>query len=163
MPPVLKINDLKTQFRGRQGTVTAVDGVSLEIGAGECVGLVGESGCGKSTTGLSIMRLLPPNGSVAAGNIELLGQDLATLSEKEMEKVRGNSVALIPQDPMTSLNPTMRIGRQIAEGMRLHHGASKAEAEARALEVLRMVEMPRPEERLQQSPSESDDRDGARL
>ena len=154
MPPVLKINDLKTQFRGRQGTVTAVDGVSLEIGAGECVGLVGESGCGKSTTGLSIMRLLPPNGSVAAGNIELLGQDLATLSENEMEKVRGNSVALIPQDPMTSLNPTMRIGRQIAEGMRLHHGASKAEAEARALEVLRMVEMPRPEERLQQYPHE---------
>jgi peptide/nickel transport system ATP-binding protein len=154
MAPVLTIDELVTQFRLRSGAVTAVDGVSFEIEPGECVGLVGESGCGKSTTGLSIMRLLPPNGSVAGGTISLEGKDLATLSEQEMQKVRGNEIALIPQDPLTSLNPTMRIGRQIAEGMRIHKNASKEEAEARALEVLRLVEMPRPEERLNQYPHE---------
>lgn len=154
MAPVLSLKNLKTEFRMRSGAVTAVDGVSFDVAAGECVGVVGESGCGKSTTGLSIMRLLPPNGSVVGGSVELLGRDLATLSESEMEKVRGNEVALIPQDPMTSLNPTMRIGKQISEGVRLHRGASADEARSRALEVLRMVEMPRPEERLDQYPHE---------
>jgi len=154
MPPVLSLSDLRTQFKMRSGVVTAVDGVSFDIAAGESVGLVGESGCGKSTTGLSIMRLLPTNGSVAGGTVELLGRDLATLSEPEMQRVRGNDVALIPQDPLTSLNPTMRIGAQIAEGYRLHRDASKEQARARALEVLRMVEMPRPEERLTQYPHE---------
>ena len=154
MDPVLSITDLKTEFRMRSGAVTAVDGVSFEVAAGECVGIVGESGCGKSTTGLSIMRLLPPNGSVVGGSVRLLGRDLAPLSEHEMQGVRGNEVALIPQDPMTSLNPTMRIGTQIAEGVRLHRGASPEVARQRALEVLRMVEMPRPEERLNQYPHE---------
>ena len=154
MDPVLRLTDVVTQFRLHEGAVTAVDGVSFEIRPGECLGLVGESGCGKSTTGLSIMRLLPPNGSVVGGSIELDGTDLATLSEREMEKVRGNAVALIPQDPMTSLNPTMKIGRQIAEGARLHRGLSAADARLRALEVLEMVEMPQPEERLDQYPHE---------
>ena len=154
MEPVLKIENLVTRFRLRNGAVTAVDDVSFAINPGECVGLVGESGCGKSTTGLSIMRLLPPNGSLAGGTISLLGRDLASLSEHEMQKVRGNEVALIPQDPMTSLNPTMKIGKQIAEGVRIHQGASREQAMARALEVLRLVEMPRPEERLNQYPHE---------
>jgi len=152
--PILQVNNLVTKFGLRSGSVTAVDGVSFAIAPGECVGLVGESGCGKSTTGLSIMRLLPPNGSVSGGSIVLDGVDLATLSEAEMRKVRGNQVALIPQDPLTSLNPTMKIGRQISEGMRIHFGVSHEEAKQRALEVLRLVEMPRPEERLEQYPHE---------
>ncbi len=154
MRPILQVNNLVTKFGLRSGSVTAVDGVSFAIAPGECVGLVGESGCGKSTTGLSIMRLLPPNGSVSGGSIVLDGVDLATLSEAEMRKVRGNQVALIPQDPLTSLNPTMKIGRQISEGMRIHFGVSHEEAKQRALEVLRLVEMPRPEERLEQYPHE---------
>ncbi len=131
-----------------------MDGVSFSIADGECLGMVGESGCGKSTVGLSIMRLLPGNGRVVSGAVRLLGRDLAPLSEKQMQRVRGNEVALIPQDPMTSLNPTMTIGRQIAEGVRLHRKATKEQARARSLEVLRLVDMPRPEERLGQYPHE---------
>ncbi len=114
----------------RTASVVAVDGVSLDVGEGECVGVVGESGCGKSTTGLSIMRLLPGNGHVTGGTISLLGRDLAGLDEKAMRRVRGNEVALIPQDPMTSLNPTMTIGRQISEGVRLHRDVSRQQARA---------------------------------
>jgi peptide/nickel transport system ATP-binding protein len=138
----------------RSANVVAVDDVSFEISEGECVGLVGESGCGKTTIGLSIMRLLQNNGHVIGGSIEHLGKDLASLSEEEMQKVRGNEIAFIPQDPMTSLNPTMNIGRQIAEGYIQHRGGSPEEGRARALEVLRLVEMPRPEERLSQFPHE---------
>ncbi|MGD0055104.1 MAG: ABC transporter ATP-binding protein [Acidimicrobiales bacterium] len=138
----------------RTANVVAVDDVSFEISEGECVGLVGESGCGKTTIGLSIMRLLQNNGHVIGGSIENFGKDLASLSEEEMQKVRGNEIAFIPQDPMTSLNPTMNIGRQIAEGFIEHRGASDEEGRQRALEVLRLVEMPRPEERLSQFPHE---------
>ena len=151
---ILSIKNLRTQFSMRAADVIAVDGVSIDIQPGECVGIVGESGCGKTTTGLSLMRLLPGNGRVSGGQIFFDGRDLASLSEAEMRKVRGNGIALIPQDPMTSLNPVMRIGDQIAEGFRIHRGASKEEARARALEVLRMVEMPMPEERLNQYPHE---------
>ena len=151
---ILSIKNLRTSFAMRAADVVAVDGVSIDIAAGECVGIVGESGCGKTTTGLSIMRLLPKNGQVSGGQIFFDGKDLATLSEKEMRSVRGNSIALIPQDPMTSLNPVMRIGDQIAEGYIIHRGASKEEARQRALDVLRMVEMPMPEERLNQFPHE---------
>ena len=154
MPPVLQVRDLRTEFNMRNGSVVAVDGVSFDVGEGECVGVVGESGCGKSTTGLSIMRLLPTNGHLTAGSVTLLGRDLASLDEKQMRQVRGDEVALIPQDPMTSLNPTMTIGRQIAEGVLLHRAVSRTEARARALEVLRQVEMPQPEERLDQYPHE---------
>ena len=120
--------------------------------AGECVGLVGESGCGKSTLGLSVMKLLPSVGHVTSGSIRLEGRELATLREKEMEPIRGNEVAMIFQDPMTSLNPTWTIGRQIEESVRLHRGASKEEARARALEVLDLVGVPRPAERIDYYP-----------
>ena len=154
MPPLLTVKNLKVQFATRNTFATAVDDFSLTIDPGECVGLVGESGCGKTTTGLAIMRLLPGNGHIAGGSVELDGVDLASLSEKEMQTKRGNDVALIPQDPMSSLNPTTKIGRQIGEGLRIHRGASDEEARKRALEVLEMVDMPRPAERLDQYPFE---------
>jgi peptide/nickel transport system ATP-binding protein len=154
MAPVLEVSDLRTEFRLRQGSVVAVDGVSFQVDEGECLGVVGESGCGKSTTGFSIMRLLPGNGHVTGGSIRLLGRDLAGLDERAMQRVRGNEVALIPQDPLTSLNPTMTIGRQISEAVRLHRDVSKQQARQRALDVLTMVEMPRPSERLDQYPHE---------
>jgi len=154
MSSLLTVNNLQVQFATRKTFATAVDDFSLTINAGECVGLVGESGCGKTTTGLAIMRLLPGNGRIASGNILLDGVDLATLSEKEMQSQRGRTVALIPQDPMSSLNPTMRIGKQIGEGVRIHDGLSEDDARKRALEVLEMVEMPRPAERLDQYPFE---------
>jgi oligopeptide/dipeptide ABC transporter ATP-binding protein len=148
------VKNLKVQFTTRNTFATAVDDFSLDIAPGECVGLVGESGCGKTTTGLSIMRLLPGNGHITAGSVVLDGVDLASLSEKEMQSKRGNDVALIPQDPMSSLNPTTKIGRQIGEGLRIHRGASDEEARKRSLEVLEMVDMPRPAERLDQYPFE---------
>jgi peptide/nickel transport system ATP-binding protein len=154
MAPVLEVAGLRTEFHLRHGSVVAVDDVSFEVEEGECLGVVGESGCGKSTTGFSIMRLLPSNGHLTGGSITLLGRDLASLDEREMRRVRGNEVALIPQDPLTSLNPTMTIGRQITEAVRLHKDVSKHEARQRALEVLTMVEMPRPAERLGQYPHE---------
>jgi oligopeptide/dipeptide ABC transporter ATP-binding protein len=151
---VLEVKNLRTEFHLKSSTVTAVDDVSFEVGQGECLGVVGESGCGKTTIGLSIMRLLPNVGHIVGGSVSLMGQDLAKLSEKEMNKVRGNQVGMVFQDPLTSLNPTMKIGDQIAEGIRLHRGASKAQAWARALEVLKLVEMPNPQERLERFPHE---------
>ena len=154
MSTLLTVQNLKVQFATRKTFSTAVDDFSLTINPGESVGLVGESGCGKTTTGLAIMRLLPANGRLAGGSVMMDGVDLASLSEKEMEHHRGRSIALIPQDPMSSLNPTMKIGRQIGEGLRIHEGASEEEARKRALEVLEMVEMPSPKERLNQYPFE---------
>ena len=154
MSSLLSVNNLQVQFSTRKAFVTAVDDFSLTVEPGECVGLVGESGCGKTTTGLSIMRLLPNNGKISSGSISLEGVDLSSLSEKEMRVHRGQSVALIPQDPMSSLNPTTKIGRQIGEGLRIHNGASDEEAKRRALEVLEMVDMPNPAERLNQYPFE---------
>ncbi|HVB05433.1 MAG TPA: ABC transporter ATP-binding protein [Acidimicrobiales bacterium] len=152
--PILEVEGLRTEFHLRHQTVGAVDGASFSVAPGECVGLVGESGCGKSTTGLSIMKLLPTVGHVTAGSVRLDGRELLPLSEKEMQDVRGNDLAMIFQDPMTSLNPTWTIGRQIAEPVRLHRKVSKAEAMERALEVLRLVGMPHPEERLARYPHE---------
>ncbi len=154
MSALLSIDNLKVQFSSRDKSATAVDDFSLIVNSGECVGLVGESGCGKTTTGLSIMRLLPGNGKIVAGSVMFDGVDLASLSEKQMQSQRGRNIALIPQDPMSSLNPTTKIGRQIGEGLRIHTGASEADARQRALEVLEMVEMPRPSERLDQYPFE---------
>ncbi|MHB8380542.1 MAG: ABC transporter ATP-binding protein [Acidimicrobiales bacterium] len=154
MSTLLSVNNLKVQFATKNSFATAVDDFSLTINPGESVGLVGESGCGKTTTGLAIMRLLPGNGKIAGGNVVLEGVDLATLPENEMRHYRGQAIALIPQDPMSSLNPTTKIGRQIGEGLRIHSGASEATARKRALEVLEMVEMPRPAERLDQYPFE---------
>ena len=133
-------------------TVKPVDDVSLYIDSGETLGIVGESGCGKSMTGLSIMRLLPPGGHIASGSIEFLGRDLAQTSYEEMQKVRGNDIAMIFQDPMTSLNPTMTIGDQVAEPVRIHRDANHHDAMERAAEVLGLVGLPRPRERLKDYP-----------
>ena len=145
---VLEIDGLRTFIKRRTGVVRAVDGVSFAVEPGETVGLVGESGCGKTMTGLSIMRLLPGGGSIADGAIRFGGADLAALNESAMRKVRGNEIGIVFQDPMTSLNPTMTIGHQIAEVVREHRGVSRADAMARAEEVLALVGMPRPAERL---------------
>jgi oligopeptide/dipeptide ABC transporter ATP-binding protein len=150
----LNIENLRVDFKMRHGHVRAVEDVSLSVAPGECVGIVGESGCGKTTTGLAVMRLLAGNGRISSGSIEFEGTDLAKLTERQIQTFRGNSVALIPQDPLTSLNPTTKIGVQIGEGFRLHRGVSAKDAEKRAIEVLEMVEMPRPKERLAQYPFE---------
>ena len=152
MTSLLEIADLKTYIRQRRAEVRAVDGVSLSIERGETLGLVGESGCGKTMTGMSIMRLLPTGGYIAGGSIKLDGRELVGLPEKDMRRIRGNDVAVIFQDPMTSLNPTMMIGDQIAESVRIHRHASKAEGLKRAEEVLGLVGMPRPRERLKDYP-----------
>ena len=148
MPPVLSISDLSTHIQLTKSVVHAVGNVDLTVEPGEALGLVGESGCGKSMTGLSIMGLLPPGGKIVGGSIKLDGRELVGLSDAELRAIRGNDVAMIFQDPLTSLDPTKTIGYQVAEPVRLHKGASKAQAMARATEVLSMVGLPRPEERL---------------
>jgi peptide/nickel transport system ATP-binding protein len=152
MPPLLDIQDLHTEIRLRRATVYAIDGVSLSMDPGECLGIVGESGSGKTMTALSIMRLLPGGGYITGGRILLDGVDIASLREDAMEDVRGNQIGMIFQDPLTSLNPTMTIGDQIAESVRLHRGASRATALERAVEVLGLVGMPRPAERVSNYP-----------
>ncbi|MGH2717207.1 MAG: ABC transporter ATP-binding protein, partial [Actinomycetota bacterium] len=149
---LLEVTDLKTVIQLRSGTVKAVDGVSFSVNAGESVGVVGESGCGKTMVGLSIMRLLPAGGRVSEGRIRFDGTELTTLTEDEMHHVRGNQIGMVFQDPMTSLNPTMEIGRQIAESVRLHRRATKEAALERAEELLKLVGMPRPSERLKDYP-----------
>jgi len=151
---LLDVRNLEITYALRNSEVVAVHDVSFSISPGECLGVVGESGCGKSTIGMAIMQLLATNGRISAGEISLNGQNLVGIPDKEMRKFRGKSVALIPQDPMTSLNPVMRIGDQIAEGYRIHHKVPKEQATQRAIEVLRMVEMPSPEERASQYPFE---------
>jgi peptide/nickel transport system ATP-binding protein len=152
MSPVLEIDDLSTHIQLTRSVVQAVGNVDLRIDQGETLGLVGESGCGKSMTGLSIMGLLPPGGSIVSGSIKLAGRELTTLADQDMRKIRGNEIAMIFQDPLTSLDPTKTIGYQVAEPVRLHRGASKKEALARAAEVLGLVGLPRPKERLTDYP-----------
>jgi peptide/nickel transport system ATP-binding protein len=147
-PPVLEVDDLSTHIQLSHSVVQAVGNVSFKIEPGETLGLVGESGCGKSMTALSIMRLLPGGGRIVGGSIRLNGRDLVGLGEPEMREVRGNEAAMIFQDSLTSLNPTMPIGAQIAEPVRVHRGADKAAALDRATEVLGLVGLPRPRERL---------------
>jgi len=154
MAPLLQIEDLHTEIRLRSATVYALDGVNLTVEPGECLGIVGESGSGKTMTALSILQLLPPGGHITGGRIELDGKVISTLDNEAMRHVRGNEIGMIFQDPMTSLNPTMTIGDQIAETVRLHRGADKATALARAVEVLGLVGMPRPAERIKTYPHE---------
>jgi peptide/nickel transport system ATP-binding protein len=152
MSPVLEIDDLSTHIQLTRSVVQAVGNIDLRIEAGETLGLVGESGCGKSMTGLSIMRLLPPGGSIVGGSVKLAGRELTTLGDADMRKIRGNEIAMVFQDPLTSLDPTKSIGYQVAEPVRLHRGASKKEALDRAAEVLGLVGLPRPKERLSDFP-----------
>ncbi|HKN98493.1 MAG TPA: ABC transporter ATP-binding protein [Pseudonocardiaceae bacterium] len=151
---LLAVRDLRTQIRRGRDVVTPVDGISFDIAPGETVGLVGESGCGKTMTGMSIMRLLPGSGRITAGSVRLAGRDLASLGARDMRQARGRDVAMVFQDPMTSLNPTITIGRQITEAVRLHRDTTPAAARERALEVLRLVGMPQPEQRLGSYPHE---------
>jgi peptide/nickel transport system ATP-binding protein len=152
MAPLLQVENLRTDIRLRTATVHALDGVSLTVEAGECLGIVGESGCGKTMTALSVMQLLPPGGHITGGRIMLAGQEISALGDDAMRRVRGNEVGMIFQDPMTSLNPTMTVGDQIAETVLLHRGAGKRTAMARAVEVLGLVGMPRPAERVSNYP-----------
>ncbi len=150
--PALKVENLSTDIHLERTVVHAVSDVSFTINKGETLGLVGESGCGKSMLGLSIMQLLPGGGKITEGSIELDGTDLVKLSHEKMRDVRGNDVAMVFQDSLTSLNPTMAIGEQIAESVRRHRGASNKEARARAAELLGIVGFPSPEERLNDYP-----------
>jgi len=152
-PPLLEIEDLRTWFFTRDGVVRAVDGVSLSVLPGETLAIVGESGCGKSVTALSVLRLIAsPPGRVVSGSIRFAGRDLLTLSEAEMRKVRGNDISMIFQEPMTSLNPVLTIGRQIAETLILHQGMDQKAAQQKAVAMLRLVHIPEPERRVQQYP-----------
>jgi oligopeptide transport system ATP-binding protein len=150
--PLLEVKNLRTTFRTEDGPVTAVNGLSFALDAGETLGIVGESGSGKSVTALSIMRLLAKNAAVTADTIAFDGENLETKSEADMRKIRGNKIAMIFQDPMTSLNPVLTIGDQISEAVRLHMGANKREANDRAVEMLRKVRIPSPENRLRDYP-----------
>jgi oligopeptide transport system ATP-binding protein len=140
-PPLLEVQDLRTVFSTREGVVKAVDGVSFELNAGETLGIVGESGCGKSVTALSIMRLQRP-GRIVGGKVMFKGQDLTRLSESEMRELRGKEIAMIFQDPMTSLNPVYRVGWQVAEPARLHNGWNPKRALSGAVSMLGRVGIP---------------------
>src|SRR5438105_2102196 len=152
MAKLLEVEGLRTRIRLRSGTVHAVDGLSFEVESGETVGIVGESGCGKTMAAMSIMRLLPRGAYIAGGAIRFAGQDLVALSDEQIRHVRGNEIGVVFQDPMTSLNPTMTIGRQIAEAVTIHRDVSKSAAMDRAVETLEMVGLPRPAERVNDYP-----------
>ena len=153
MRPLLEVRNLRTEFATRAGVVRAVDDVSFSVGAGETVALVGESGCGKSVTALSVMRLVPaPTGRIAGGVVRFRDRDLLALPEEEMRAVRGREIAMIFQEPMTSLNPTLTIGRQLTEGPEVHLGLEPTGARARAVELLAQVGISDPDRRLRDYP-----------
>jgi peptide/nickel transport system ATP-binding protein len=149
---LLEITDLRTEIRLKQGVVHAVDGVSLHVEPGETLGIVGESGCGKTMTALSIMNLLPTGGHITGGSIVLDGQEISAFSVDDMRRIRGNEIGMIFQDPLTSLNPTMTVGKQIAEAVKLHRSASNEQALERAAEVLNLVGLPQSKERINEYP-----------
>jgi len=153
MEPLLEVKNLKTQFFTQDGVVKAVDDVSFHVLPGETLGIVGESGCGKSITAMSIMRLIPsPPGRIVNGSINFEGEDILGMSDEEMRNVRGNKIAMIFQDPMTSLNPVLSINRQISETLELHRGMSKSQSRQRSIELLKMVGIPNAEQRVDQYP-----------
>jgi peptide/nickel transport system ATP-binding protein len=149
----LEVEGLTTWFYTRRGIVKAVDNVSFHVRKGETLAIVGESGCGKSITALSVIRLIPtPPGRIVSGSVKLNGVDLIQLDEAEMRDVRGNQISMIFQEPMTSLNPVMTVGRQVSEALRLHQNLSKADAMARAIEMLHKVKIPEAEQRAKEYP-----------
>jgi oligopeptide transport system ATP-binding protein len=150
--PLLSVRDLETGFVGEGGLVRAVRGISFDLEAGETLGLVGESGCGKSVTALSIMGLLPSVGRIAGGSVLLEGQDLVQASKRQLRAVRGRRIAMVFQDSMTSLNPLLTVGRQITESLETHLGLSSAEARRKAVALLEEVGIPEPARRLKQFP-----------
>src|SRR6476646_3702347 len=152
MSHLLEVNNLRTHFKTRAGLVRAVDDVSFYLDRGELLGLVGESGCGKSMTALSIMRLIAPPGKIVAGEILFDGKDLLKLSDAQMREMRGDDIAMIFQDPMTSLNPVFTVGEQIAEALRLHRKMSRKEARLATIEAMREVAIPDPARRLDDYP-----------
>ena len=149
---LLEVDDLRTYFKTRAGEVHAVDGVSFSVEVSKTLGIVGESGCGKSVTALSIMGLLPPSGRIVNGSIRFEGRELTTMSQRELEDIRGRQIAMIFQDPMTSLNPTLTIGTQIMETMQRHLDFSRDEARKRAIELLEEVHIPNARQRLEDYP-----------
>ena len=147
--PVLEVKGLQTYFKTDAGIVKAVDGVSFTVHEGETIGLVGESGCGKSVTNLSIMRLVPsPPGKIVGGEVLYEGRDIMKMSEKELRSIRGNNISMIFQDPMTSLNPFLKISTQMIETICLHQNLSKKEAREKAIKMLAEVGIPSPEKRI---------------
>jgi len=153
MDAILQVRDLRTQFDTLEGVVRAVDGVSFDLARGETLGIVGESGCGKSVTAMSILRLIPPEtGRIASGSIRFEGEELTTLSEEQMKRLRGHRISMIFQEPMTSLNPVLTVGTQIAENVVRHMGVSKKVARERACEMLDLVRIADPRRRLDEYP-----------
>jgi oligopeptide/dipeptide ABC transporter ATP-binding protein len=153
MPDLIQVKNLRTSFFTPEGELHAIDGVSFEIAEGKTLGLVGESGCGKSVTSLSIMRLIPsPPGKIVGGEILYRGRDLLKLNNEEMRKIRGNEISMIFQEPMTSLNPVFTVGNQIGEAIRLHQGLGKKETRAKTIEMLRLVKIADPESRVDNYP-----------
>ncbi|HEU4340366.1 MAG TPA: ABC transporter ATP-binding protein [Candidatus Binatia bacterium] len=153
MADLIQVKNLQTSFFTPEGEVRAVDGVSFEIGESKTLGLVGESGCGKSVTSLSIMRLIPsPPGKIVGGEIQYRGRDLLKLSNEQMRKIRGNEISMIFQEPMTSLNPVFTVGNQIGEAIRLHQGLGKKETRQKTVDMLRLVKIADPESRVDSYP-----------
>jgi oligopeptide transport system ATP-binding protein len=153
MAELLNVKDLETRFRTREGVVHAVNGVSFKLDEGETLGIVGESGCGKSVSVLSVLRLIPmPPGEIVNGTVDFQGKDLLKLSQEELRHVRGAQIGMVFQDPMTSFNPVHTIGRQLMEPLEIHLGMNKKQAWDRAVELLNMVQIPNPEDRLRDYP-----------
>ncbi len=170
MSALLEVRDLATWFKTDDGVVKAVDGVSFTLRPGETLGLVGESGCGKSVTNLSVMRLVPsPPGRIVRGSVLFQGQEVLSMSEEALREMRGNRISMVFQDPMTSLNPFLRISTQLVETIVLHQGLTRPDALAAAIEMLARVGIPAPERRIRCYPHQfsgghapaGDDRDGA--
>lgn len=152
MPHLLEVRNLQTHFPTRAGLVRAVDGVSFSVDKGELLGLVGESGCGKSITALSVMRLISPPGKIVGGEVVFDGEDLLTMSNERIREIRGDDIAMIFQDPMTSLNPVFQVGEQIAEALRLHRGLSRHDARQAAIAAMQEVAIPDPTRRVNDYP-----------
>ncbi|HID63444.1 MAG TPA: ABC transporter ATP-binding protein [Anaerolineae bacterium] len=153
MTTLLDVKGLKTRFFTQDGVVHAVNGISFHVGEGETLGIVGESGCGKSVSVLSVMRLIPsPPGKIVGGEVWFEGRDLLKVDQDEIRSVRGNKIAMIFQDPMTSLNPVLTIGQQVGEALQLHMGMTKEQARQRSIELLEMVNIPEAADRIDDYP-----------